>query len=255
MNDWMKLLSNHYFQARRRHYRERLIILFDIDGTILDTRYLIHHVLREIDREHGTSHFTHLEAADIGFHEEDIDRLLDGLSIRASRRERILSSYWTGLWSSTAVLSAHKPFRGVMEIIHWFQSRPDTFVGLNTGRPESLRFNTLTSLNNLAKSYQARFCDELLFMKPESWTGSIPEAKAHGVEYFRDIGYRPVAMVDNEPENLEILVQSEAGRGMLLLHADTIFKSRLTITSRKIVRGNSYDVGPFISGLGLRRSA
>ena len=255
MNNWMKLLSNHYSRARRRYPRERLMILFDIDGTILDMRYLIHHVLHEIDREHGTCHFMHFKAEDIDIHEEDIDLLLAGLSVPVSQREAIRSSYRKGLWSSTAVLDAHKPFRGVMEIIRWFQSQPDTCVGLNTGRPESLRFNTLTSLNSLAKGHQVRFRDELLFMKPDGWTGNIPEAKAHGVKYFRDIGYRPIAMVDNEPENLEAILQSEAGRGMLLLHADTIFKSRLTITSRKIVRGSSYDIDPFVNGLGLKRSA
>ena len=152
-------------------------------------------------------------------------------------------------------MDAHRPFRGVMEVIRWFQAQPDTFVGLNTGRPESLRFNTLTSLNKLGKGSMVRFQDDLLYMKPDGWTGDIPEAKVEGVEYFRHIGYRPVAMIDNEPENLEALTRSETGRGMLLLHADTIFKSKLTLTSGKIVRGDSYEIDPFVNGHGLRRSA
>ena len=255
MNDWMKLLNTHYLRARRRYPRERLLILFDIDGTILDMRHMILYVLREIDKKHGTGHFTHIEAYDISVHETDIDRFLDDLSISASGKEKVLSSYWADLWSSTAILDAHKPFRGVMEVIRWFQGQPDTFVGLNTGRPENLRFNTLTSLNKLGRGRTVRFRDELLFMKPEDWTGDIPDAKVRGVEYFRDIGFRPIAMIDNEPENLEALARSEIGHGMLLLHADTIFKSKLTLTSHKIIRGDSYDVGPFINGLGLRRSA
>jgi hypothetical protein len=255
MNDWMKLLNRHYSRSRKRYPGQKLLILFDIDGTILDMRYVILYVLREIDKKNGTNHFAHLDVSHIGIHEEDIDKFLDDLSIPAFDKEKILSSYWADLWSSTAVLEAHKPFRGVMEVIRWFQVQPDTYVGLNTGRPESLRFNTLISLNKLGKGYMVRFRDELLYMKPENWTTKIPEAKVHGVEYFRHIGYRPVAMIDNEPENLEALTRSEIGRGMLLLHADTISKSKLTLTSRKIIRGDSYNVDPFINGLGMRRSA
>ena len=45
------------------------------------------------------------------------------------------------------MLAAHRPYRGVLEVIRWFQLQPATFVGLNTGRPEQLRDETLRSLN------------------------------------------------------------------------------------------------------------
>jgi hypothetical protein len=42
---------------------------------------------------------------------------------------------------------------------------------------------------------------------------------------------------------------------MLLLHADTISKSRFTLTSRRIVRGNSYDPNHLTGGFTFRKSA
>ena len=51
---------------------------------------------------------------------------------------------------------------GVLEVIRWFQLQPKTYVGLNTGRPESIRADTLRSLNKLGKEYRVQFSDELL---------------------------------------------------------------------------------------------
>ncbi len=53
--DWMTELASHYEKVRDQHPQDRLIILFDIDGTILDSRHLVHHVLQAFDEEHGTS--------------------------------------------------------------------------------------------------------------------------------------------------------------------------------------------------------
>jgi hypothetical protein len=38
MNDWMRTLADHYTAARRRWPMDELVIVFDIDGTILDMR-------------------------------------------------------------------------------------------------------------------------------------------------------------------------------------------------------------------------
>jgi hypothetical protein len=255
MMSWMKLLSNHYERARRRHRGEKLLVLFDIDGTILDMRHVILYVLRQIDKKNGSDRFARLKVSDIRIHEDDMDLFLDRLAIKGAEKECILSSFWTDLWSSTAVVDAHRPFHGVFDVIRWFQLQPGTYVGLNTGRPEALRFNTLSSLNKLGRRATVLFRDDLLFMKPDDWPGTIPEVKVHGVEYFRRMGYRPIAMIDNEPENLEAITVHATGRGMLLLHADTISRSGLTLTSKRIVRGVSYDLNELSGGSNLKRSA
>ena len=53
----MTALANHYDQARRLHPDDRLLIMFDIDGTIIDIRYMILHVLRSYDHAHGSDYF------------------------------------------------------------------------------------------------------------------------------------------------------------------------------------------------------
>ena len=53
----MRKLASHYEKLRRQYPQERLMILFDIDGTILDMRYMVLEVLQAFDRNHQT-HFT-----------------------------------------------------------------------------------------------------------------------------------------------------------------------------------------------------
>ena len=46
MATWMKKLAKHYEKIRARHPDGELLILFDIDGTILDLRCMVLHVLK-----------------------------------------------------------------------------------------------------------------------------------------------------------------------------------------------------------------
>ena len=61
-----------------------------------------------------------------------------------------------------ALLAAHRPYQGVLDVIQWFQIQPDKSVALNTGRPEHLRAQTLQSLNALGGEYRVEFSSELL---------------------------------------------------------------------------------------------
>ena len=53
------------------------MIVFDIDGTILDMRYMVRWVLLAYDRGHGTSYFHGLNVEDIQVHENQLDRFLE----------------------------------------------------------------------------------------------------------------------------------------------------------------------------------
>lgn len=247
MKDWMERLAYQYKKYRMIYPNDKLMIVFDIDGTILDMRFLILHVLKEFDKNHGTSHFKDIRTSDIDFHEDHISSLLDKLNIKQEDQEVILSNYESLLISSTAVLEAHRPFRGVLDVIRWFQLQPNTYVGLNTGRPESLRFNTLNALNNLAKEYRVVFRDDLLFMKPDSPQSEIIRSKCQGIEHFKNMGYRVFAMVDNEPEILHAIHQANEEKDILLLHADTIFKSQNTFISGNVAKGKFYNLSKLIT--------
>ena len=63
--DWMRRLAEHYAGFRRNSPDDRLLIVFDIDGTILDLRHMVRHVLLDYDREHGTDFFHGLSAEDV----------------------------------------------------------------------------------------------------------------------------------------------------------------------------------------------
>jgi hypothetical protein len=63
--DWMRELAVHYEQLRRAYPEDRLCVVFDIDGTILDMRHLVVNALLSYDREHGTSYFRGLSPQDI----------------------------------------------------------------------------------------------------------------------------------------------------------------------------------------------
>ena len=62
--DWMKALATCFDEARRDSPEARLMLLCDIDGTIIDMRYLILHVLHAYDAEHGTRYFEKYVEAD-----------------------------------------------------------------------------------------------------------------------------------------------------------------------------------------------
>ncbi|MFQ6113366.1 MAG: HAD family hydrolase, partial [bacterium] len=243
---WMAMLASHYEKTRRQYPQDRLMILFDIDGTILDMRYMILHVLQAFDREHGTRFFRRLQVADITVHENQVDRLLVELQVPSEKEKEILEWYKQHRCSSEYILHSHNPMAGVLEVIRWFQLQPNTFVGLNTGRPEAVRSDTLRSLNELGKEYKVQFSDELLHMNPHGWEQEVENAKMAGVRYFQQLGYRIFAFVDNEPANLKAVSRIDPNQEILLLHANTIFQSKRTKLPSHTVKGKEYDLTELI---------
>ncbi|MFX1536469.1 MAG: hypothetical protein ACFFDI_19820 [Promethearchaeota archaeon] len=247
MKDWMKELSFHYSSMKKLYPEDDLLIIFDIDGTIIDLRFMMLYVLQAYDRNHKTRYFRHLTISDIDTHEREISRLLDRIDIPDSERKEILKWYEEWGWSKKTIFAAHRPYHGVLEVIRWFQIQPRTYVGLNTGRPESLREVTINSLNNLAEEFRIKFTNDLLFMNKEvGWELKVPDSKVRGLEYFQNAGYRVFAMVDNEPANLDAIDKVDKKNEILLLHADTLFESKRQQTPKHAVSGQFYDVTELI---------
>lgn len=225
MANWMKKLALHFENTKRLHPEDTLMILFDIDGTIVDMRSLIQYVLLAFDRIHATDFFRDLKVADITVHENHVDELLDQLRIPKNQHQRILDFWCDHRWLPNSLMEAHKPFAGVMEIIRWFQIQPNVVVGLNTGRPEHLRADTLRSLNALGEDYKVSFTSEHLHMNPNEWEQGVARSKADGIRRFRNEGFRVFAMVDNEPANLAAVYELDGCDEILPLHAHTLFES------------------------------
>ena len=250
MADWMESLARQYAETRRRHPADRLLIVFDIDGTILDLRHMVCHVLLEYDRRNGTSHFRGLTARDVAVHENEVPSLLDGFDLDADERARVLAFYADQCWATDAILASHRPYRGVLEVIRWFQLQPGVDVALNTGRPERLRGDTLRSLNALGAACRVGFSSDLLYMNGDGNEARIAERKAEVLHELRGRGYRVFAVVDNEPFNIETMAHADEPGEILFLHADTLFLSPMRDTPRT-VRGRDYDITRLFGHAGL----
>jgi len=241
MKHWMRRLGEHHERMQRRYQGENLMVVFDIDDTTLDLRHMVLHVLRSFDRHHDTTFFAAVSIDEIEAGEEEMRRIIGQLSIPARDRRRIASWFEEHSWSSKVIREAHRPFPGVMEVITWLQGQPETVVGINTGRPEFIRDDTLRSLNSAGRSHNAVFTHNLLFMNPCGWNENIVAFKVAGIDFFREKGFRVIAFVDNEPENLEAVSMNDRTGDILLLHADTVYKSQREKMPRNAVSGKAYD--------------
>lgn len=104
--NWMAELTYHYEKTRRRYPQDRLMILFDIDGTILDMRYMVFHVLKAFDKKHDTHFFRKLNVSDITVHENQVDSFLAELRIPSEEQREIMKWYNQHRWSSEYILQS-----------------------------------------------------------------------------------------------------------------------------------------------------
>jgi len=242
--DWMRSLASHYSAVRDTYPTDELCLVFDIDGTILDLRHLVVHVLLAYDRDRETDLFHGLVAEDVTTSENEIELLLERLSVPEEQRGAVAAFYRLHLWDDASVLAASAPYRGVLSVIRWFQMQPGTCVALNTGRPESMRRITLDSLNAVGEAARVRFDPELLFMRSDGTR--VLDAKVRALDEISAQGLRLVAIIDNEPENLDAMFSSRRDDDILFLHADTIFESQRLDASR-VVAGDAFELGGLIS--------
>lgn len=212
----MRDLAFHYEAMRRAEPSGRFMIVFDIDGTILDARQGALNLLKAYDQEQGTGFFQDLACEDMPGPTHDMSVFLREFAFPPRVREEIAAWCEANFHVRAAIPGTQRPTHGVLDVIRWFQMQPGTSVGLNTGRPEELRRETLRLLEDLGREYLVEFPDSLLFMNP-----GLPatESKVHGIKEFRDRGYRIVAAIDSDKDNLRAMAQADPSGDMLLLHA------------------------------------
>lgn len=253
-SSWMRQLASHYERMRTAFPTEHLIVLFDIDGTIVDLRHMVLRLLREYDQNQGTSYFRSLGLSDINVNENQLETLLGAMShLSDDIRSDVTRWYRKRYWESDVMLESHRPYSGVMEVMRWFQIQPGTSVGINTARTERLREDTVRSLNALGSEFKVHFRNDLVYMSPYPWDKEIECTKCEGIRYFQDRGYRVVAFIDNEPANLEAVAQMDGADDILLLHADTLFETARSRLPRTTVSGDTYDITELASPEALPR--
>jgi hypothetical protein len=243
--DWMRALAAHMGTMRSTYPDGDLVIVFDIDGTIIDTRHLVVHILLAYDRTHGTEHFHGITAEDVAEHESQIDEILAPFPLPARIRRDVRAWYLAHLRDPRAIAAAHRPYQGVLSVIRWFQLQSRTHVALNTGRPEPMRELTLASLNALGRLHRVTFDPEMLLMSTSGIDEEVAHDKVAALRRLRSAGFRIVAVVDNEPQMIRAMAASDDIGEILFLHADTIFASRREPTPRT-VSGSTYDLSGLV---------
>jgi len=246
MKNWMRELSLHYEILRNNYPDDKLIILFDIDGTILDMRYTIKALLKSYDTQFNTGYFKNLNLVDINFPEEDLEKALVEMGVEFRQIGHLLDWYFKNRWSTWALNEAHNPFPGVLDVIRWFQLHKNTFIGLNTGRIERLREETLLSLNKLGREYRVRFDNDLLMMNSTERKSDVALSKMEGIRKFQNAGYRVVAVIDNEPDILEAIEKMERVDEIVLLHAGSLFNNKRANIPARAIKGNIYDLAELV---------
>lgn len=248
--NWMQQLASHYKATRALHPTDNLLISFDIDGTIIDARHTVVYLLKKYDREHGTRYFEGITCAQITHHENQIQPILEQCGVPQEEQGDLLSWYFEHCWSAETISAGHQAFSGVLDVISWFQRQPNTEVGLNTGRPEEMRYATLNSLNALGLDHGIQFTSRHLHMNSQdNWAFNVGTSKAIGIKRFRDKGFRVVAAIDNEPESLKGLAEADPTGQMLLLHADTLYMTKLQDRPERAVAGTQYNLAALVRTL------
>lgn len=245
---WMRELSNHYQKMKERYPDDQLMVVFDIDDTIVDIRLPLLYVLKKYDYTRSTSYFEEFTIDNIVFEEWSIQHWLPKIIDDEAVRKDIVQFVRKEMWEKATIMLSHRPFRGVLEIIRWFQIQDDVEIGLNTGRSVELRDITLKSLNILGREFRVNFDTDLLYMNPmpNEEGKDITSYKAKGIQHFENCGYRVIAFIDNEPANLKAVADTLDNEELLLLHADTMFGSSRRLRPDEAVVGRDYEISEIV---------
>jgi hypothetical protein len=237
----MLALARHYAHLRSTYPTDRLLVVFEIDGPIVDQRHMVRRRLLDYDRVHGTDHFRGVEVADVDADGGDLARFFIRRGLSAMVRGDVVD------WCREQPSSPGQPpgtecaYPGVLEVIRWFQLQSSTFVGLNTSRPERMRADTLRSLNALGRDFRVEFDCDLLHMNKSGHPGDVVTSKIEGLRAFTRAGYRPVAVVDHEPPVIRALVDADQGGDILFLQTRTTSPSP-PLTRARTAAGRHFEL-------------
>ena len=235
----MRQLAEHYAEFQRAYPADRLLVVFDVDGVVVDPRHALRHRLLEYDRVHDTDHFDGLEAGDLDIGGNHVEGLLSERGVSAVVRRDVLDWYLNG--RQEPIPTALRPSPGVLGVIRWFQLQRSTFVGFSTARPERLREQTLRSLNALGRDLRVTFDADLLHMSDSGDALDAIASKVEGLRAFARAGFRTCAVVDNEPAVIQALVEADESGEILFLHARSPMDSERVVAPRT-VDGHQFDI-------------
>jgi len=206
---------------------------------------MVRHVLLDYDREHGTDFFHGLSAEDVDVHENRVEEFL---SARLSGRD---ARAGPRLVSRPPVAARTGP------------RRPPPLSGSSRGHPlvPTPACDVRRPQHGAARVAARR--DAAVVERARSgvsgrvplrapgderarWRGRRPRQQVAGLRRLADAGYRPFAVVDNEPAVIAALAEADESNEILFLQAQTLSESRRVPTPRT-VRGRSYDLTALVA--------
>ena len=236
MNNWMKALSLHYRYMKEQYPDRDLMLIFDIDGCINDMQYQLFRALRTFDQLQGTHYFYRLKPDEIKIHEDLLSSFLTEYRLLPEQKEAFLSWYTHYRKSSRVQL---RPMEGVIETICWFQMQSRTVIGLKNICSQDMRQKTIQALKQFGKDYQLKLPDKLIYFPKHH---SPSESAVESLSYFRDLGYHVICFVDSETQSLDAIASAKDTHDILLLQADTVYRSNDQSVSAAVEKGKHYEL-------------
>lgn len=225
MRDWTRALLHHHETAQRRFPHQRLLVLFDVDGTFLDMRLALTELLRAYDAAHATAHFADLTPGDLDPFGRGVESLLEHCRVPAAEQPQVLAWYQRHRHAGDMLRLAHAPYHGLLALAAWLHRQPRTAVGINSARPEFLRQDTLRGLNALAAGHELAFTDTLAWFTPHGWRDDITAAKRAALGHAARRGERVIAHIDSNAQVLAGLAAADLDDDLLLLQSDDLLHS------------------------------
>ena len=241
MNNWMKALSLHYGYMKEQYPDRDLMLIFDIDGCINDMQYQLFRALRIFDRLQGTHYFYRLRPDEIKVHEDLLSSFLSEYQLLPEQKEMFLAWYTRYRKSSGVQL---RPMEGVIETICWFQMQPRTVVGLKNICSQDMQQKTIQALRKFGKDYQLKLSKELFYFPTHN---SPAESAVDSLTYFRNLGYHVICFADSETQSLDAIANEKDTRDILLLQADTVYRSNDKPVTAVVAKGSTFQLRELVS--------
>lgn len=217
---WLRALAEHVARQREQFPDAALLVLVDVDGTLLDLRHGVQGLLADLDRRQPGTGLADLPLDRVPNDERSLRALFEAHEVDRGERERLLVAFERLCWSPEAVSPTSQPFLGVLEMLRWLRMQPGVFVALNSSRPESRREETVQALRTLSSRFNLRFSEDLLFLREGQRDAARPyQSKVDGVEHYRRLDYRVVAVLDDDPEALAAIGREGSAPELLLVQA------------------------------------
>lgn len=210
--NWLQMLTNHLEHLRQQDKQQKLIVIFELEGPILDRD---HELWIALSAAKGAP--------------SDIQEIFDTINQATSE----LSDY--------SIIQSD-----VLSVIRWLQLQPDITVGIVTSLRASTVEKLVEMMNRLGETQLISF-SEVLFYKAQEADGDGVPILSESTDYFKSLGYKVAAIIHSQADVLHSLAESPDSEAVLLMLYDTLTADQASRDAQAgIVTGASYDITELI---------